>query len=77
MLILLFFKNLILFIKTQIKDRIWEKDKVTLKEELLLEEYRDFVEKRVNGKIHVNSEYDPKNRVLKAVPFKPAIYVAF
>jgi leucyl-tRNA synthetase len=70
-------KNLISFVKSQIKDRIWEKEKVTLKEALLLEEYRDFIEKRVSGKIHVNSDYDPKNRVQKAVPFKPAIYVDF
>ncbi|GAH12653.1 unnamed protein product, partial [marine sediment metagenome] len=44
---------------------------------LLLEEYRDYIEKRINGKIHINSDYDPKKRLQKAVPFKPAIYVDF
>ncbi|MFW9819397.1 MAG: leucine--tRNA ligase [Candidatus Thorarchaeota archaeon] len=68
-------KNLFSYIKSQIKERIWEKESNSLKEELLLEEYRDYIEKRVKIKIHVNSKYDPKNRIAKAVPFKPAIYI--
>jgi leucyl-tRNA synthetase len=70
-------KNLISYIKSQIKERVWEKDSYSLKEDLVLEEYRDYIEKRVKAKIHINSDYDPKNRLTKAVPFKPAIYVDF
>jgi leucyl-tRNA synthetase len=70
-------KNLISFVKSQIKDRIWEKDKISLQEGLVLEEYKDFIEKRVSSRIHINSDYDPKKRLEKAVPFKPAIYVDF
>ncbi|MFX1448648.1 MAG: class I tRNA ligase family protein, partial [Promethearchaeota archaeon] len=70
-------KDLIPYVKNQIKDRIWKKDSPPLKEKALLEEYKDYIEKRVNKKIHVNSDYDPKNRAVKAVPFKPAIYVDF
>ncbi|HUW91300.1 MAG TPA: leucine--tRNA ligase [Candidatus Nanopelagicaceae bacterium] len=67
-------KDLISYVKSQIKDRIWEKDLNALDEETLLEEYRDYIEKRIKGKIYINSNYDPKNRSVKAVPFKPAIY---
>lgn len=68
-------KDLISYVKNQIKDRIWEKDLNVLNEEILLEEYREYIEKRIKGKIYINSKYDPKNRSVKAVPFKPAIYV--
>ncbi|NHJ22139.1 MAG: leucine--tRNA ligase [Candidatus Lokiarchaeota archaeon] len=68
-------KNLISYIKSQIKERVWEKESNSLKEELILEEYRSYIEKRIMAKIHINSEYDPKNRLAKAVPFKPAIYI--
>ena len=70
-------KNLISYVKSQIKDRVWENDFTGLKEEFLLEEYRNYIEKRISGKININSDYDPKNRLAKAVPFKPAIYVDF
>jgi leucyl-tRNA synthetase len=70
-------KNLISYVKSQIKDRIWEKDLILLNEETLLEEYREYIENRTNNKIHINSDYDPKNRLTKAVPFKPAIYIDF
>ena len=70
-------KDLISYIKSQIKDRIWEKDLIILNEDTLLEEYRDYIENRTNNKIYINSDYDPKNRVTKAVPFKPAIYIDF
>jgi len=68
-------KNLISYIKSQINDRVWEKEIKALKEESLLEEYREYIEKRVGAKIHINSDYDPKKRLQKAVPFKPAIYL--
>jgi len=68
-------KNLISYVKNQIKDRVWEKDIPTLKEESILEEYRGYIEKRISSKIHINSDFDPKKRLQKAVPFKPAIYI--
>ena len=68
-------KNLISYVKNQIKDRVWEKDIPTLKEESILEEYRGYIEKRISSKIHINSNFDPKKRLQKAVPFKPAIYI--
>ena len=70
-------KDLISYVKSQIKARIWEKNLAALNEENLLEEYRDYIEKRTNSKIYINSDYDPKNRLIKAVPFKPAIYIDF
>ena len=70
-------KSLFAFVKGQIKDRIWEKDRFSLREEHLLEEYKNFIEKRVGYKIKINSDYDPKNRLQKSVPFKPAIYIDF
>ncbi|MBY9013203.1 MAG: leucine--tRNA ligase [Candidatus Lokiarchaeota archaeon] len=68
-------KNLISYVKSQIKERIWEKGLKALDEEILLEEYREYIEKRTKSKIHINSDFDPKNRRIKAVPFKPAIYI--
>ena len=68
-------KNLISYVKSQIKERIWEKGLKTLNEDIILEEYREYIEKRTKNKIHINSDYDPKNRRIKGVPFKPAIYV--
>ena len=68
-------KNLISYIKNQIQDRIWEKEVIKLNEEELLEEYKDHIEKRINNAIIINSEYDPKNRLIKSFPYRPAIYV--
>ena len=68
-------KNLISYIKNQIKDRIWEKELIRLDEKELLKEYKSYIEKRINNAIIINSEYDPKNRLIKAAPFRPAIYV--
>jgi hypothetical protein len=70
-------KNLISYVKGQIRDRIWEKNSTPLKEETLLNEYKEYIEKRINNNIYINSDYDPKNRSVKAVPFKPAIFVDF
>jgi len=68
-------KDLISYIKNQIKDRIWEKEVIKLNEEQLLEEYKDHIEQRINNIIIINSEYDPKNRLIKAVPCRAAIYI--
>ncbi len=70
-------KNLISFIKNQIKDKIWEKELIRLDEKELLKEYNGYIENRINNAIIINSEYDPKNRLIKAVPYRPAIYVEF
>jgi len=68
-------KELIPFIKTQLKDRIWEKKIPQIDEIKLLEEYKSHIEKRVNSKIIINSDFDPKNRAVRAKPFKPALYI--
>ena len=72
-----FMKNskLIPFVKNQIKNRIWEKILANLKEQELLEEYKGYIEKRINSNIIINSDYDPKKRSTKALPNKPAIYL--
>ena len=68
-------KELIPFIKTQLKDRIWEKKIPQIDEIKLLEDYKSHIEKRVNSKIIINSHFDPKNRAVRAKPFKPALYI--
>jgi leucyl-tRNA synthetase len=72
-----FMKNssLVPFVKNQIKNRIWETFIPNLDEEKLLEEYRGYIEKRINNNIIINSKYDPNKRLTKALPNKPAIYL--
>jgi len=67
--------NLIPFIKSQINNRIWEKELTNLSEREVLEEYKGYIEKRIKGHIIINSDYDPKKRSPKALPNKPAIYL--
>jgi leucyl-tRNA synthetase len=67
-------KNLIPYLKNQLKDRAWEKELPQVDEISLLEQYKSYIEKRVNLVIIINSEYDPKQRSKKALPFKPGIY---
>ncbi len=67
--------NLISYIKNQIKNRVWEKNQANLNERELLEEYKGYIERRINSKIIINSNFDPKNRAPKAFPNKPAIYL--
>ncbi|MFX1436598.1 MAG: leucine--tRNA ligase [Promethearchaeota archaeon] len=68
-------KEVIPFVKNQLKDRIWEKNLPQIKEGQLLEQYKQYIEKRVSLSIIINSEYDPKNRSIRAIPFKPALYI--
>jgi len=68
-------QDIIPFIKLQIKDRIWEKMLPQLSENELLKQYLGYIEKKVDTKVILNSEYDPKRRLNKAIPFKPAIYI--
>jgi leucyl-tRNA synthetase len=68
-------KNLVPFIKSQLKVRIWEKKIYKIEEEKVLKNYKSYIEKRVNSEIIINSEFDPKNRAIRAKPFKPALYI--
>ncbi len=68
-------KNLITFIKNQIKERNWELKIPKIEEVKLLKQYKSYIENRVNLKITINSEYDPKRRSVRAKPFKPALYI--
>jgi len=68
-------KQLIPFIKNQLKDRIWEKKFPKIDEVFLLQQYKSYVEKRLNSSLIINSEFDPKKRSDKAKPFKPALYI--
>ncbi|MFX0155568.1 MAG: leucine--tRNA ligase, partial [Candidatus Hodarchaeota archaeon] len=68
-------KELIPFIKSQLKDRIWEKKLPKTDEIKLLEQYKSYIEKRTKSMIIINSEFDPKQRSIKAKPFKPALYI--
>ncbi|MFX1432268.1 MAG: leucine--tRNA ligase [Promethearchaeota archaeon] len=68
-------QDIIHFIKLQIKDRIWEKILPQLSENELLKQYLGYIEKKVDTKVILNSEYDPKQKSNKAIPFKPAIFI--
>ncbi|MFX1599634.1 MAG: leucine--tRNA ligase, partial [Promethearchaeota archaeon] len=64
------------YIKNQLKDRVWEKKIPRVENEVaLLNQYKLYIEKRVNNPIIINSEYDPKQRANRAKPFKPALYI--
>ncbi|MHA2282520.1 MAG: leucine--tRNA ligase [Promethearchaeota archaeon] len=68
-------KQLISYVKNQLKDRIWEKKIPQVDEIYILKQYKTYIEKRVKSVIIINSKYDPKNRSSKAIPFKPGIYI--
>jgi len=68
-------KQLLPYIKFQIKERIWEKHLSQLDESNLLHEYRVYIETRVSDKIVINSEFDPQQKSLKTLPLRPAIYI--
>ncbi|UCC20491.1 MAG: leucine--tRNA ligase [Promethearchaeota archaeon] len=68
-------KEVIPYLKNQLKDRIWEMNFPQINERDLLEQYKTYIEKRLNSSIIINSEFDPKNRSKRARPFKPALYV--
>ncbi|MFX1418359.1 MAG: leucine--tRNA ligase [Promethearchaeota archaeon] len=68
-------KEVIPYIKNQLKDRIWEMNLPQINEIELLEQYKTYMEKRLNSSIIINSEFDPKDRSKRAKPFKPAIYI--
>ena len=68
-------KQLIPYIKTQLKERVWEKKLPMVDEIKSLEQYKSYMEKRVDSSIIINSEFDPKQRAIRAKPFKPALYI--
>jgi leucyl-tRNA synthetase len=68
-------KELVPFIKSQLKDRIWERQWLQIDEIDLLNHYKSYIEKRVNSVIVINSDFDPKQRSKRAKPFKPALYI--
>jgi len=72
---LLINKELTSFIKSQLKDRIWERQWPQTNEIDLLKHYKSYIEKRVNSLILINSDYDPKQRSTRTKPFKPALYI--
>ena len=68
-------KEIIPFIKSQIKSGNWNTEITTQDEVKILMDFKDYVEKKVGYTIILNSEFDPKNKALKAMPFKPAIFI--
>ncbi|MFX1572850.1 MAG: leucine--tRNA ligase [Promethearchaeota archaeon] len=68
-------KQLIPYIKNQLKDRIWEKNLPDLDEIDLISQYKSYIERRINSTIEINSKLDPKKRAIKAKPLKPALYI--
>jgi len=68
-------KELVPFINSQLRDRIWEKQWLQVEEVELLNHYKSYIEKRVNSLIVINSDFDPKQRSTRAKPFKPALYI--
>ena len=68
-------KQMISFLKSQLKDRVWEKDYPKIDEFSLVKQYRSYIEKKVNSTIIIDSEFDPEMRANKAKPFKPGLYI--
>ncbi len=68
-------KELIPFVKNQIRSGNYN-TKIPQNEEIqLLLDYKNYIEKKVGFTIILNSEFDPKNKAAKAIPFKPAIFI--
>jgi leucyl-tRNA synthetase len=68
-------KEVIPFVKNQLKDRIWETKMTQLNERELLIQYKPYIEKKVNSMIIIDSNFDPQNRSKRAKPYKPALYI--
>ncbi|MHA1192398.1 MAG: class I tRNA ligase family protein [Promethearchaeota archaeon] len=68
-------KQLIPFVKNQIKNRVWDTILPKINENALLSKFKPYMEKKINHPIIIDSEYDPANKSTKAAPFKPAIYI--
>ena len=68
-------KEIIPFMKSQIKSGNWNIAIPTQDELKILMDFKDYIEKKVGYTIILNSEFDPKNKAVKAMPFKPAIFI--
>lgn len=68
-------KELIPFIKNQINRRSWVATVPKSDEKQLLSEYKGYIENRINSKIIIDSDIDPQNKAIKAIPYKPALYI--
>ncbi|MEJ2250204.1 MAG: hypothetical protein P8Y97_11165 [Candidatus Lokiarchaeota archaeon] len=68
-------KQLFHYIKSQIKNRIWDHSTLRINEELILREYKTYIINKIGNQIIINSIYDPQNKSLKANPLKPAIFM--
>ncbi|MFX1295758.1 MAG: class I tRNA ligase family protein, partial [Promethearchaeota archaeon] len=68
-------KQLVNFIKWEINNRNWEKKYQLFDEIEILNEYKNYLEKKLDTTIIINSKFDPENKASKAIPNKPAIYI--
>ncbi len=68
-------KQLIPYLKTQLEERIYEKELPKVDEVNLLEQFKSYIEKRVNCSILINSKFDPKQKSQVAKPFKPGLFI--
>lgn len=51
------------------------KETPEMSEVCIVEQYKAYIEKKVNSIIIIDSEFDPKKRANKAKPFKPGLYI--
>jgi leucyl-tRNA synthetase len=68
-------KDLMPYVKNQIKNRVWETTLPKINEIAILKKFKSYIEKRISHPIIINSENDPANKSPKADPLKPAIYI--
>ena len=68
-------KQLIPYVKTQLKERIWEKEIAEVEEIKLLDQFKSYIEKRVKCTIMINFKFDPKKKSHVAKPFKPGLFI--
>ena len=68
-------KELIPFVKNQIKKRIWERTIPVINEKELLNQYKGYIENNTDLTIILDSDFDPQDKSRKAEPYKPAIYL--
>ena len=69
-------KHMISYIKNQLKDRAWERHLPQIDNEIsLLNQYKTYIEQRIINELIINSDYDPKQKSIRARPYKPAIFI--
>ncbi|MBR9680569.1 MAG: leucine--tRNA ligase [Candidatus Altiarchaeota archaeon] len=62
-------------IQSLIKGRVWEKYSKPLDEETIITEATSALENELGVKLKINSSKDPLGKKVKAMPFRPAIYL--